>query len=214
METVQDEKRVRREAQDLYRNLGWPSLFARLKFYFAPLVKIEALIPQEGLIIDLGCGYGLFSHYIGVAEPKRTVLGFDLDESKTKYGDRGCPNVSCRYGDITKVEIPPADCIVFTHVLHHLTSYESQKDLLLTCKNKLKDGGALIVTEVGEKPLWKHFLCYVADRILYPHDKLHYRTNEEMGALLSEIFHNVEVIPMDEGTWFSHVTFRCVKRAE
>jgi len=209
---MKNEKKTRKEAQDLYRNLGWPSFFARLKFYFAPFVKIEALVPKEGLIVDLGCGYGLFSHYIGIAEPKRTVLGFDLDQSKTKYGDRGYTNVTCRYGDITKVEIPPADCIIFTHVLHHLTSYESQKALLLTCKNKLKEGGTLIITEVGEKPLWKHILCYIADRILYPHDKLHYRTNEEMGVLLVEIFNNVQIIPMDEGTLFSHVTFLCTKR--
>lgn len=207
-----NEKITRRKVQDLYRNLGWPYFFAQLKFYFAPLVKVEALIPKEGLIIDLGCGYGLFSHYIGVAEPSRTVLGFDLDERKVKYGDRGYPNVSCRYGDITKVEIPLADCIVFTHVLHHLTSYESQRELLITCKNKLKKGGTLVITEVGERPRWKHFLCYVADRILYPHDKLHYRTQKEMASLLAEIFNNVRVIPMDEGTLLSHITFLCVKQ--
>lgn len=207
-----NEKIIRKKAQDIYKNLGWPSLFARLKFYFAPLVKIEALVPKKGLIVDLGCGYGLFSHYIGVAEPKRRVLGFDLDKEKVKYGDRGYPNVTCRYGDITKVEIPQADCIIFTHVLHHLTSYESQKELLLTCKDKLREGGLLIVTDVGERPLWKHFLCYLADRILYPKDKLHYRTVKEMSRLLAEIFHNVQVVPMDEGTLFPHVTFLCVRR--
>jgi 2-polyprenyl-3-methyl-5-hydroxy-6-metoxy-1,4-benzoquinol methylase len=205
------ETEIKKKAQDLYRNLGWPSLFAKLKFYFAPFIKLEKLIPKEGVIVDLGCGYGLFSHYIGIAEPKRTVLGFDLNREKTKYGDRGYSNVSCRYGDITKVEIPPADCIVFIHVLHHLPSHESQKELLITCKNKLKDGGTLLIAEVGERPLWKHFLCYIADRILYPQDKLHYRTNSDMVEILSVLFKNVQVIPMDEGTAFSHITYLCRK---
>lgn len=210
-ESMVNEKKIRAEAQRLYRGLGWPSLFARLKFYFAPLVRIESLLPKEGIVVDLGCGYGLFSHYIGLAEPKRRVLGFDLDESKTRYADRGLQNVTCRFGDITKIDIPPADCIFFTHVLHHLTSYDAQTELLRICKNKLKTGGTLVITEVAEKPRWKHLLCYIADRILYPKDVLHYRTNEEMGRLLTEIFQNVEVIPMDEGTAFSHVTFVCKK---
>src|SRR3989344_947671 len=107
-----NEKETKRRVRGLYRGLGWPSLFARLKFYFAPLVQIETLIPNKGLIVDLGCGYGIFSHYIGIAESKRIVLGFDLNAGRVRYGNRGYPNVSCRYGDITKMEIPPADCIV------------------------------------------------------------------------------------------------------
>jgi 2-polyprenyl-3-methyl-5-hydroxy-6-metoxy-1,4-benzoquinol methylase len=206
-----NEEETRKKAQDLYRGLGWPYYFSRLKFYFAPFPRIEALIPKEGLIVDLGCGYGLFSHYIAIAEPKRTVIGIDLDENKTKYADRGYPTVSCKLGDITQTEIPPADCIVFIHVLHHLPSETLQRDLLITCKEKLKDGGKLIVTEVGKRPFWKYVCCWILDKVLYPKDVIHFRTQEDWKTLLSEIFTNVEVISMHEGTMLSHVTFQCTK---
>ena len=36
----------------------------------------------------------------------------DLDGFKMKHADKGIPNVGFRLADITKTNIPPADCIL------------------------------------------------------------------------------------------------------
>lgn len=199
------------EVQKLYKGLGWPSLFSRLKFSAAPFDKIIPHIPEEGVIIDLGCGYGILANMLGMLSEKRRVIGFDLDQYKIKHANRGLRNVDCRHGDITKCGAPQADCIILVHVLHHLTSYESQENLLKSCKNLLNKAGRLVICEVDYKPRWKYLMCYLADHILYPLDTIHFRSSENFISLLKSLDFNVKVMPMHHSTLFSHVTYICKK---
>ena len=202
---------VRAELRKLYRGLGWPAWFARLKFYFAPLVKIERLVPKKGLIVDLGCGYGLFSNYLALQAPEREVIGLDLDERKISFANRGLAKVRCFLGDITKTEVPPADGIIFIHVLHHLPSKEAQEKLLRICVQKLKPGGRLVITEVDKQPTLKYLMCLLADKILYPKDRLQFRPKEEWENIFKNLPVSTTTIQTDKGTLFAHITFVCEK---
>ncbi|MBI3814479.1 MAG: class I SAM-dependent methyltransferase [Nitrospinae bacterium] len=56
--------------------------YLNIRWRLCPFQKIEALIPQEGLIIDIGCGYGLLSNLIALKSHKRNVVGIDSSETR------------------------------------------------------------------------------------------------------------------------------------
>lgn len=203
---------VIREVQKKYRGLGWPSLFSRLKFYAAPFEKLIPLVPEEGLIVDLGCGYGIFANMLGMMFPGRHIIGFDLDHEKIKYADRGISNVSFFNSDITKTEIPLADCIILVHVLHHLPSYEAQERLVSACVSRLKPGGSMIITEVDRTPRWKFVLSFLADHILYPRDTIHFRVRQDFLAFFQKVGVATHIVEMHQGALFPHITYICTKR--
>lgn len=205
-------KKTARQVKKMYGGRGWPSLFTKIRFITAPFRQLEPHIPREGFIVDLGCGYGIFANLLGLLSPARKILGMDLDDYKIKYADRGVKNVEFKAADITKTNIPPADCILLIHVLHHLNSYEEQETLIKACLEKLKKGGRLVITEIDRKPWWKFFLTQLADRMLYPGDKIYYRFPEKMLRLLDKFsLSDIDIEIMHGKTPFSHITYICRK---
>src|SRR5438552_12883411 len=99
---------AKKEIMRLYGGKRWPSFFTRIRLFItAPFVALDKHIPQEGFIVDLGCGYGIFANLLGLLSPKRKILGMDLDGFKMKHADKGIPNVEFRLADITKTDIRP-----------------------------------------------------------------------------------------------------------
>ena len=106
------------------RTLYW---YNRIKFFLFPFVKLEMVVPKKGFIIYLGCSHGLLANYLGITSNERKILGVEMNENRIKFADIGITNTNFQAGDITKINIPQADCIIFTHVLHHLFTNEDQE---------------------------------------------------------------------------------------
>lgn len=193
----------------LYAGLGWPSVFTRIRLWTAPYRRLEPLIPREGVILDLGTGYGTFANLLALQAPGRRVVGLELDRAKAAVADRGVPGAVFSLENAVEAPLPEADAILLIHVLHHLRSFEEQALLLRRCRAALKPGGRLIVCEVDRRPWWKFALAHLADWILYPGDPILYRMPEDLAALLSAEGFSSELLRVDEGTPFSHVAFVC-----
>ena len=183
------------------------SWYNRLKLFLIPYLKVEKLVPKKGFIIDLGCSHGLFTNLLAFKSKERKVLGLEINNNRIKYANIGISNARFEAGDITKMNIPETDCIIFTHVLHHLKTYEEQEKLLQACYNKLRVGGYIIISEVDKFPKWKYIISLFADYILYPFERINYRSVEDFTFLLKKINFSVEVVPLHKGTVFSHITF-------
>ncbi len=196
----------------LYQNLGWPTTFTRIRFFTAPYEKLEQLIPKKGFIIDLGCGYGIFSNFLGLTGPKRQILGIELDSEKIKFANRGVANVKFLEADITKITLKKAGAILLIHVLHHLNSFQEQEKLLTECKKKLTRNGELIIAEVDKKPFFKFILGRLADFLLYPGDKIYYRFPDEFGRLFTKLGFKAKIIKADKGKPFAHVIYVLEKK--
>ena len=182
-------------------------LYNRLKFFLFPFVKLEMLVPKKGFIIDLGCSHGLLANYLGLTSENRDILGVELNEDRIKFANIWVKNTKFKSGDITKIDIPKADCIIFTHVLHHLFTHEEQERLLKFCYEKLKPNGTLVICEIGRSPKWKYYVSLIADKVLYPFEKINFIKFENLKNLLTKINLTVEMVPMHKGTVFSHYTF-------
>ena len=168
------------------------TLYTYLRFWEYPrLVRIEELLPKTGTIIDLGSGHGIFSNYAAATSPKRYVLACEFDKKKTEVAKKAANtgrinNITFDNKDITKINIKKADAIVVMHVLHHLKSYEEQKELIGECVNKLDKGGILLIDEVDKKYTLQYFLALLTDNLLYPGDRFYYRSRKDMISFLSK----------------------------
>jgi len=154
------------EIVSLYTGTGWKKVFARLRFSYAPYIETEKFIPKAGKILDLGCGEGIFTNYIGLTSKKRRVLGIEVDKKRVDQAVRGIGNVKFKLGDITRVDLPNSDGIIFFQVLHHLPTYELQELMIEKCSKSLKTGAKLIIVEIHVKPSIKYLLNWITDHLL------------------------------------------------
>lgn len=202
---------VVKEIKKLYSGLGWTTAFTHIRFFTAPYEHLEKLVPKKGLIVDLGCGYGIFSNLLGLMSSERKIVGIDLDEKKLEFASHQIPNVSFRCEDVTRSDLVNADCVLMVHLLHHLNSFEEQEKLTKVCYEKLRSGGKLIVCEIDRTPWWKYIITQLADNFLYPDDTLFYRSEDKWISFFESFGFLVKTIPMYTRKPFSHVTFVCTK---
>ena len=71
------------------KTLFW---YNKLKFFLFPFVKLEALVPKAGFIIDLGCSHGLLANFLGLTSSEREILGVEMNENRLKFANIGIKN--------------------------------------------------------------------------------------------------------------------------
>ncbi len=204
---------------NLYHYLGWKRIFARIRFWDAPFVKVEKMVPKNGFIVDLGCGEGIFSNYLAAASNKRRVLGIELNKKRVGQADRGLKNVAFRQGDVLATHLPSCDTIILFHLLHHLLSRVDQEKLIKKCKLALKNGGKLIIVEADIKPTFKYIVSWLTDHLVVPilfegklfESKIFFRKKEEWTGFLKENGFSCRTVSAEENKPFTHVIFNCTK---
>ncbi len=45
------------------------------------------LLPRQGRILDIGCGYGFMSYMLHFAAQEREIIGYDYDEEKIEVAN-------------------------------------------------------------------------------------------------------------------------------
>ena len=203
----------------LYSKSGWKSLFAHIRFWDAPYDHVDKIIPKKAVIIDLGCGEGLFSNYIALNSKQRKVYGVELNKSRIKHADKGIKNAFFKYGDITKTNIPKADIVILMHVLHHLDSFKSQVELIKKCNSKLKKDGKIIIIEIQPEFSLKFFITYITDHFFVPwlfekktYSKIYFRKRSQWKKLLNKHAFYVQFHPLKRFMPFSHMILECKKK--
>lgn len=202
----------------LYANSGWKRWFAYIRFWDAPFIEVEKLLPREGIIIDVGCGEGLFSNFLAISSLGRKIIGVDIDKNRLQQARKGLVNTKYVFGDITKKEVNHADAIVMMHVLHHLTSYDQQKVFILNYFKILKRNGILVIVEVEPKFSFKFLLTWFTDHFLVPwlfekkfYSPIYFRKSSEWRKLLINLGFSCSIISCEEGKPFTHVVISCQK---
>lgn len=201
-----------------YGGIGRGSLFFCYRWNVFAHERVSKEIPDEGTIYDLGSGYGIFSLYMALHRPKRTVVAVDASERRTASGIRaakalGVSNISFAREDVFETPLRDAQGVVLNDFLHHLPSWERQQELLARACAALVPGGRLVIVDVASRPLWKFVLGWLVDHILYFGDSINYPDAERLRAFLDR--HGVgemSVQPIDAGKPYPNVLFTAVKR--
>lgn len=203
----------------LYKNVGWKKWFSKIRFLDAPYQKVEKLIPNNGLIYELGCGEGVFSNFMAVSSNKRKIIGIELDKKRVKQANRGQKNTIFKYGDATKVKLEKCDAVVMFHLLHHLLSLNDQEKVIKNSVKALKKNGKIVIVEIDNKPFLKYITAWITDHILvawlfekkiYEHN-IYFRNEKEWLQLFERLNLKYKVTPASANQPFSHIIFECTK---
>lgn len=108
------------------------------------------IVPTNGKIYDIGCGYGTMAMMLKMYSGDRTIIGLDYDEEKIATAKNTELNqelgIHFKSGDALELEIIDAKCILLSDMLHYLTPIE-QEQLLTNCCNNLYTNGVLIIRD-------------------------------------------------------------------
>jgi SAM-dependent methyltransferase len=124
-----------------------------LRDHVAFVRKTLSSAPPEGLVLDVGCGGGLFLHELGL--PASTVAGLDfsLHAATVAWSVNGVPALC---GSLARAPLPAACCRAITmfHVLEHL--YDPASYLYAARDLLMKDGR--LVVQVPNASCWQFLL--------------------------------------------------------
>jgi SAM-dependent methyltransferase len=142
------------------------AILARLIFCVSPIIEIlEQHLPKQGLVLDLGCGYGVVSHLVASGHPGRMVMGFDTSAHRIEVARQSIVrNKSLEFhtADISGTQIPQCDAVIMIDILY-MFPYQRQEQLLIHCYRKLNDGGVLVIKDSCKSPYWKYAYVYIEE---------------------------------------------------
>lgn len=159
-----------------------------LRSLMLPLREIDSVLPNEGTIIDLGCGEGVIAAYLAQT-PKRSIIGVDLDKSRIPKSKLG--NLKFTHGDIRKYNLKNAAGIVLSDVLHHI-DFQSQDKVLKNIGKNLKPGGILVIKEIDTQDRIRRKLSRFWDFIFYPKEKVYFNSAKVLSKKLKRLGFEVQ----------------------
>ena len=204
-------------ARELLRLYGFRDPLSRLEYRLrlaiCPFEEVARHVPHDASVLELGCGYGLLANLLALEAPGRAVLGLDSEPSRIAVAQRsarGRPEVRFEVGDVTRLELPSADCVAMNDLLHHIP-HDRQIPLLETCHRLLPSGGRLLIKDVDKSSLSKYVWNYAHDLIKNRWLPFYCLDTPILVAILKVVGFRVEVERIDAGFPYSHVLYRCFK---
>ena len=186
IENKQDNDRKKRElsARIISAYSGVIRLYAFVRFkiiHIRFLEEIEQYLPDQGEILDLGCGFGLFALYMALCKPNAHVVGLDINAPRlhTACGAAqklGIQNVTFRQQDLR--DWKPEESITGAYALdvfHHIPP-ESGNRLLRDLSARLLPGGRFLLKDIDTSPRSMLWFTYLLDVLMSPRDDFHYRS--------------------------------------
>jgi len=145
------------------------------------LEEIEQYLPDRGTILDLGCGFGLFSLYIAARKPDAQVIGIDINAKRLNVArvaaqKLGITNVAYERGDLR--EWRPEQRIAGAYALdvfHHIP-VASGDALLRDLFARLEPGGRFLLKDIDTQPRTMLWFTYILDLLMAPRDDFNYRS--------------------------------------
>lgn len=143
-----------------------------LEWYMKVKLRMEGnyqlfhkLVPNQGVIIDAGCGYGFMAYMLAYLSPQRKVIGFDYDEEKIEVAENGFDkpeNLQFVMANLQEFPLTDANCIIFSDVLHYLGEQDRNR-IFTDYAAKILPGGIIIVRDGDNKLGKKHAITRLSE---------------------------------------------------
>jgi 2-polyprenyl-3-methyl-5-hydroxy-6-metoxy-1,4-benzoquinol methylase len=178
------------------------------------LDEIGQYLPARGRVVDLGCGFGLFSLYYASVRPGLELEGFDLDSRRIAMAQAaarrlGLENVRYRVGNVMDFRGSQLyDAGYMLDIVHHIPAH-AVRPLLEQIAKALPPGARLLVKDVDRKPAYKRWFTHALDKLMDPLTPVSYWAAEELQDLLEEVGFSVYRHLMVDILPYPHVLYVC-----
>ena len=181
------------------------------------LSVMDLLLPDQGNILDVGCGFGLFAAYFGQTHPRRAITGVDPNGRRVQMATRVADKVGLKRhrffeGDVrTALLEGPFDAAYVLDVMHHIPE-KDQIPVLERLRDLLRPGGILLIKDITTEPRFGLKFTEYLDRVMVGFDdELTYRHHKEWGRLLTDLGFRVRIVRVPDILPYPHVVIAATK---
>jgi SAM-dependent methyltransferase len=178
------------------------------------LDEIGQYLPASGDVLDLGCGFGLFSLYYAQILPGLRLHGVDLDPRRIglarEAGQRlGLTNVDYTVGDARTFRASRVYAGAYMlDIVHHVEA-GAVRPLLAELHAALAPGACLVVKDVDRRPAYKRWFTHALDLVVSPKAPPHYWAAEALQGALEDTGFRVHRHAMVDFLPYPHVLYVC-----
>ncbi len=189
--------------------------FAILRQRF--LDEIGQYLPDTGSVLDIGCGFGLFSLYYAATGPGRLVRGVDVDRRRIAMARRAAArlaldNVVYEEGDARDFKgDTEVSAAYMLDIVHHVPP-AAVPPLLRQLHRAVAPGGLLLVKDVDTRPAAKRWFTWTLDKVMDRRAPVRYWSAEELAAALDTAGFTVRRHLMVDVLPYPHVLYVCERR--
>lgn len=196
------------------------NIYNFFRFKTCPFISIMKFIPEEGMVVDEGCGTGIFLNLLSLEQGNRLLLGLDHDARKIKAASEsvnGRKNIRFEKTDIARAfsNLPEKPvCITLIDILCYLDSSE-KREFLKHCSEALDPQGVLIIKDIEKRMGPKFFLLLLQELFmlkifhLTQAKGLYWGNKETYTFLLKEAGFYPKVFDLSQGYFYPHILFVC-----
>ena len=181
------------------------------------LDEIGQYLPAAGRVLDLGCGFGLFSLYYAIVRPQLAIEGLDLNPrriatARAAAARLGLSQVRYQVGNAVDYRDGRIfDAAYMLDIVHHIPP-EAVRPLLEQMAKVLPPRGRLLIKDVDRRPAWKRWFTHALDRLMDPKTPVHYWASDDLQGLLEEVGFGVHRHLMVDILPYPHVLYICERR--
>jgi SAM-dependent methyltransferase len=181
------------------------------------LDEIGQYLPGRGRVLDVGCGFGLFSLYYATTRPGLTLEGLDRNArriamARAAAARLGLANVRYEIDDARHFRGGDIfDAAYMLDIVHHIPP-DTVRPLLEQLAKALPAGGRLLVKDVDRHPAWKRWFTQALDLAMDPRTPVHYWSADELTALLEEVGFRVHRHLMVDFLPYPHILYIAERR--
>jgi 2-polyprenyl-3-methyl-5-hydroxy-6-metoxy-1,4-benzoquinol methylase len=181
------------------------------------LDEIGQYLPEGGRVLDLGCGFGLFSLYYARVHPGLELHGLDKNArriamARTAAARLGLSNVRYEVGDVMDFRGGERfDAAYMLDIVHHIPE-NAVRPLLEQVAKVLPPRGLLLIKDVDRTPAYKRWFTYALDKAMDPRAPVRYWGGSELTALLQDVGFDVRRHLMVDILPYPHILYVCERR--
>jgi 2-polyprenyl-3-methyl-5-hydroxy-6-metoxy-1,4-benzoquinol methylase len=179
------------------------------------LDQIGQYFGARARILDLGCGFGLFSLYYALTGPGRDIVGVDRNEARVEMANscaRALRVRSVRYVAKDALEFrgeEPFDAIYMLDLIHHLPRHEV-RGFLAELRSLLRPGALLVIKDVANRPHYKRWFTLALDRAMVGFtEPIYYWPPDELVGLVQGLGFEVKRHPIKDILPYPHMLYVC-----
>ena len=183
------------------------------------LAMMNLVLPERGRLLDVGCGFGLFSVYFAMTSPHRVIRGIDPDARRIEIARRVAR--ACGVADRVEYQVgtaealplgPVHDAVYMLDVMHHLHR-DQQIPLLYRLRRLVAPGGTLLLKDVTTDAPLKLAFTELLDRLMVGwNEPLSYRHHREWQQLLHRLGFDVRTVRVPDVLPYPHVVMLAKRR--